>query len=34
MKEIATLNYVDREDAALRYLRDKIAEEEEEEEAR
>jgi hypothetical protein len=34
MREIAALNYVDREDAALRYLRDKIAEEEEEEEAR
>jgi len=34
MREIAALNYVDREDAALRYLRDKIAEEEEEQEAR
>lgn len=34
MREIAALNYVDREDAALRYLRDQIAEQEEAEEAR
>merc|ERR1719453_1794569 len=34
MREIAKLNYVDREDAALRYLRDKIAEEEAEQEAK
>lgn len=34
MREIAAMNYVDREDAALRYLRDQIAAEEAEQEAR